>query len=145
VFAIQQYGFEGTDYTVKDGKKVINADQLQKDNGPTFNQIVYVADPYASSTKIYFPDDVNALYKKIQDDKAKSSVADISIGLDSPTALTALPEIRKKVQDMKTKVILGREPLTAWDDFVNQLKSDPNMVKMSQEMTDAYNKRNASK
>jgi putative aldouronate transport system substrate-binding protein len=143
VFNIQQYGFEGTDYTVKDGVKVINTEQLAKDNGPDFNQIVYVADPYASSTKVYFPQEVNDLYKKIQDERAKTSVADISIGLYSPTAVKALPEIDKKVQDMKTKIILGREPLSAWDDFVNQLKNNPDMVKMSQELTDAYQKRSA--
>lgn len=145
VFAIQQYGFEGVDHVVKDGVKVINTEQLAKDNGPDFNQIVYVADPYASSTKVYFPKEVNELYTKIQDERTKSSVADISTGLFSPTALKALPEIDKKVQDMKTKVILGREPLTAWDDFVNQLKADADMAKMSQEMSEAYQKRSAGK
>ncbi|WP_274651172.1 extracellular solute-binding protein [Paenibacillus humicola] len=143
VFQYQQYGFEGTDYKVVNGEKVIDEEQLQKDNGPTFNQIVYVADPYASSTKIFFPKEVNELYTKIQDERAKSSVADISTGLNSDTAVRALPEIEKQVQDLKTKIIIGREPITAWDSFVNQLKNNPDMIKMSQEMTDAYQKRNA--
>jgi putative aldouronate transport system substrate-binding protein len=143
VFNIQQYGFEGTDYTMKDGVKTIDTDQLQKDGGPSFNQIVYVADPYASSTKVYFPAEVNDLYHKIQDERAKSSVADISIGLYSETAVQELPEIDKKVQDLKTKIILGREPIASWDSFVNELKNDPNMVKMSEEMTKAYEQRSA--
>ncbi|UUZ84508.1 extracellular solute-binding protein [Paenibacillus sp. P26] len=145
VFAIQQYGFEGTDYTVKDGVKVINTEQLNKDGGPDFNQIVYVADPYASSNKVYFPKEINELYKKIQDDRAKTSVADVSIGLYSPTAQKILPELSKKIQDMKTKIILGREPITSWDAFTAQLKADPDVTKMIQEMNDAYQKRNAAK
>ncbi|MCS7460772.1 extracellular solute-binding protein [Paenibacillus doosanensis] len=145
VFAIQQYGFEGTHYTVQDGQKVINTEKLAADNGPDFNQIVYVADPYASSTKVYFPKDANDLFKSIQDERAKTSVADISTGLYSPTAVRALPEFEKKAQDLKTKIILGREPITAWDDFTAKMKNDPDIVKMSQELTEAYQKRAGGK
>ncbi|NHN29999.1 extracellular solute-binding protein [Paenibacillus agricola] len=141
VFAIQQYGFEGTHHTVKDGVKEINTEKLGADNGPDFNQIAYIADPYASSTKVYFPKEINALYTKIQDERAKNSVADISTGLFSPTVQKALPEYDKKVQDLKTKIILGREPITAWDEFVTKMKADPDIVKMSTEMTEAYQKR----
>jgi len=145
VFNIQQFGIEGRDYTVKDGQKVLDTQKLAEDGGPDFNQIVYVADPYASSTKNYFPKEANDLYKQIQDERAKSSVADISIGLYSPTAMQYLPELLKDVQDMKIKVILGRESMDAWDQFVEKMKNDPNVVKMAQEMTDAYQKRNAVK
>jgi putative aldouronate transport system substrate-binding protein len=145
VFAIQQYGFEGTHHTVKDGIKVINTEKLAADNGSDFNQIAYVADPYASSTKVFFPKEVNTLYAKIQDERAKNSVADISIGLFSPTVQKALPEYDKKVQDLKTKIILGREPITAWDEFVAKMKNDPDIAKMSTEMTEAYQKRSGGK
>ncbi|TBL70798.1 extracellular solute-binding protein [Paenibacillus thalictri] len=141
VFNIQTYGFEGTHHTVKDGVKVVDSKKLQDDNGPDFNQIVYVADPYASSTKIFFQKETNDLYKKVQDDRTKNSVADTSIGLFSPTAQQFLPEFQKNVQDLKTKVLLGTVPMTAWDEYVAKMKNDPNVVKMSQEMTDAYNKR----
>jgi len=142
VFNIQQFGIEGRDYTVQNGEKVVDQQKLQEDHGPEFNQIVYVADPYASSTKRYFSKEANDLFMKIQDERAKTSVADTSIGLYSPTAMQYLPEFQKQVQDLKTKIILGREPITAWDDFVNKMKNDPNMTKMTQEMTDAYQKRN---
>ncbi|WP_248930015.1 extracellular solute-binding protein [Paenibacillus hamazuiensis] len=141
VFAIQTYGFEGTHHTVKDGVKVVDTKKLNEDGGPDFNQIVYVADPYASSTKVFFPKEANDLYKKIQDERAKNSVADISIGLYSPTAQQFLPEFQKNLQDLKTKILLGSAPLSAWDDYINKMKNDPNVVKMSQEITDAYKKR----
>lgn len=145
VFAIQTFGMEGVDHTVKDGVKVVDSKKLADDGGPDFNQIVYVADPYASTVKNFFQKDTQDLYRKVQDERAKTSQADISIGLYSPTAMQYLPELQKKVLDMKVKVILGKETIAAWDDFVNKLKADANVVKMSQEMTDAYKKRLAAK
>ncbi|WP_248924242.1 extracellular solute-binding protein [Paenibacillus hamazuiensis] len=144
VFAIQTYGIEGVDHTVKDGVKVVDSKKLSDDGGPDFNQIVYVADPYASTVKNYFQKDTQELFKKIQDERAKTSVADMSIGLYSPTALQYLPEMQKKVLDEKVKVILGKETLAQWDEFVAKMKADPNVVKMTQEMTDAYKKRIAA-
>lgn len=145
VFAIQTYGLEGKHYTMKDGVKVVDSEKLAADSGPDFNQIVYVADPYASSTKIAFPKEINELYKSIQDKRAKTSLADIGMGLYSPTAQKVLPELDKKVQDAKTKIILGREPISAWDEFVAKLKNDTDVIKMSAEMTEAYMKRSGGK
>lgn len=145
VFAIQTYGIEGVDHTVKDGVKVVDSKKLADDGGPDFNQIVYVADPYASTVKNFFQKETQELYKQVQDERAKTSQADISIGLYSPTAMQYLPELQKKVLDMKIKVILGKESITGWDDFVNKMKADPNVVKMSQELTEAYKKRLAVK
>ncbi|NQX66108.1 extracellular solute-binding protein [Paenibacillus alba] len=145
VFAIQTYGMEGVDHTVKDGVKVVDSKKLADDGGPDFNQIVYVADPYASTVKNFFQKETQDLYRNVQDERAKTSQADISIGLYSPTAMQYLPELQKKVLDMKVKVILGKESIAAWDDFVTKLKADANVVKMSQEMTDAYKKRLAAK
>jgi putative aldouronate transport system substrate-binding protein len=141
VFAIQTYGIEGVDHTVKDGVKVVDSKALGEHNGPDFNQIVYVADPYASSTKIFFSKEANELYTKIQDERTKNSVADGSIGLYSPTMQQFLPEFVKNLTDLKTKIMLGTTPISAWDDYINKMKNDPNVVKMSQEITDAYNKR----
>ncbi|TXK84568.1 extracellular solute-binding protein [Paenibacillus sp. N3.4] len=145
VFAFQTYGIEGTHYTVKDGVKVTDSEKLKADNGPDFNQIVYVSDPYASTSGPSLPPKLNELYKKIQDERAKTSVADISIGLYSPTAQKVLAELDKKVQDMKTKVILGREPISAWDSFAASLKNNADVIKMSEEMTEAYKARNGKK
>ncbi|PZE22012.1 extracellular solute-binding protein [Paenibacillus xerothermodurans] len=142
VFDYQQYGIEGVHHTVKDGAKVVNTEKYNADSISDFNQIVYVADPYASSTKHYFSKQANELYKQIQDERAKTSVADISTGLFSPTAQKSLPELEKKLADLKTKIILGREPMTAWDDMAAKLKTDPDLTKMSEELTAAYKKRN---
>lgn len=145
VFDLQQYGIEGVHHTVKDGQKVVDTEKMTADSVGDFNQIVYVADPYASSTKNFFPQEANDLYKKIQDERAKTSVADIAYGLFSPTAQKLMPELEKKASDLKTKIILGREPISAWDSFVEGLKKDPELAKMSQELTEAYQKRTGAK
>ena len=42
---------------------------------------------------------------------------------------------------MKTKVILGKVPMSDWDDYVNKLKSDPDMLKITEEINVSYVKR----
>lgn len=141
VFKLNTYGIEGVHHTLENGEPVVNTEKMLADSVADLNQILYVADPYASSMKPFFSEESNALYKSIQDERAKTSVADISIGLYSPTAQKALPELEKKIVDLKTKIILGREPLEAWDELVAKLAADADMVKMSEEMTEAYKKR----
>lgn len=143
VFDYQHWGVEGRDYTVKDGQKVLDSKQYQDDGLGEFNQIVYVSDPYASTSKDYFPQAAQTFYKKVQDDRVKTSVADESIGLYSATAQTYLPDIQKGLVDIKTKIILGVEPISAWDSFVAKLANDANMQKIINEMNAAYKDRNS--
>ncbi|MBW7453978.1 extracellular solute-binding protein [Paenibacillus sepulcri] len=141
VFDLQTWGIEGTHYTVKDGNKEPIQDKYEASGIENYNQIVYVADPYANSLHRNFPQASIDLYTKLQDEKAKTSKPDESIGLYSETFQSYGPELAKQAQDIKTKVILGVAPLTAWDDFVNKMKSDPQMTKIVQEMNDAYQER----
>ncbi|MDF2725708.1 MAG: extracellular solute-binding protein family 1, partial [Paenibacillus sp.] len=141
IFAYNTYGLEGVHYTVKDGQKVLNPEKLLADSVADLNQILYVADPYASSTKVTFSKEVNDVYAKIQDERAKTSVADIATGLYSPTLQKVGQELDKKISDLKTKIILGTEPITAWDDYVAKLKNDADLQKIQQELTEAYKKR----
>ncbi|HEX7058198.1 MAG TPA: extracellular solute-binding protein [Bacilli bacterium] len=145
VFAYQKWGIEGRDYKVENGVKVQIADNYQKDALGEYNQIVYVSDQYASTSKDYFPEDMQKLYKQVQDDRANSSVADVSIGLYSQTAQTYLPEIQKNMQDLKVKIILGAQPISAWDSFVDKLKNDEHMKQIIKEMNEAYKARTSNK
>lgn len=141
VFILHKQGIEGVHHRVENGEVIIDTEKMRADSVESYNQIVYVANPYDSSVKPTFPEEVQTLYAEIQDERAKTSVADVSIGLYSETAITYLPELQKKIQDLKTKVIMGREPLEAWDQFVAGLKEDPNMVKMTEEINAAYQSR----
>lgn len=141
VFSLHRQGIEGVHHTVENGEIVLNTEKLQADAIESYNQIVYVADPYASSVKPNFPEEAQKLYAEIQDERAKTSVADVSIGLHSETAETYLPELKKDLQDMKTKVILGAASLEDWDKFVEDLKNNANFIKMTEEMNEAYQNR----
>ncbi|MFB9277846.1 ABC transporter substrate-binding protein [Cohnella cellulosilytica] len=141
VFKLNTYGLEGIHHKLENGEPVVDTEKMLADSVADLNQILYVADPYASSTKPFFSPESNELYAQVQDERAKTSVADISIGLYSETAQKALPEIEKKIIDLKTKVILGLQPIEAWDDLAAKLRDDPDMIKMSGEMTEAYKRR----
>ncbi|GIN70552.1 putative ABC transporter peptide-binding protein YtcQ [Bacillus sp. J14TS2] len=141
VFILHKQGIEGIHHQVEDGEVVIDTEKMEKDAVGDFNQIVYVSDPYASSTKPTFPEDAQKLYEEIQDERAKTSVPNIGMGLYSEKGNTYLPEFRKKVQDLKTKIILGKEPITAWDDLVEQLKDDADMKTLTEEINESYQAR----
>ncbi|WP_084821915.1 extracellular solute-binding protein [Bacillus sp. SA1-12] len=141
VFTYQKQGIEGIHHTVENGKVVIDTEKTIKEAIGEYNQIVYVSDPYASTVKPTFPEDVQQLYSYIQDERAKSSVVDIGTGLESETGVTYLPELRKDLTDLKTKIILGSEPITAWDDFIEELKNDPKMQQLTKEINESYQNR----
>lgn len=102
-------------------------------------------DKYLRAYRTGMPNDYLERNRKIIDEKVKISTGDPSLGLNSDTNQKVGTELRKKIQDMKTKVIMGKESLSAWDSYVAKLKTDPDMVKITEEMNAAYQKRNSAK
>jgi putative aldouronate transport system substrate-binding protein len=145
VFDLIKYGVKDIHYTEKDGIKVIDQDKYKSDKVSEFQQILFLPDPYTNSVSNATPKDMVEMLKKTQDERAKTSVPDYSAGLYSPTGGTILPEFNKKMQDLKTKIILGLEPITAWDEFVEKMKKDSDVNKTIQEINDAYKKRISEK
>jgi len=141
VFNLHKQGIEGIHHKVENGEVVIDTEKMVQDAVADFNQIVYVSDPYASTVKPTFPEEAQKLYAEIQDERVNTSVANVSLGLYSETAQTYLPELQKKTMDLKTKIILGRESIDAWDDYVENLQKDQNFIEMTEEMNEAYKAR----
>ncbi|WP_020619411.1 extracellular solute-binding protein [Paenibacillus daejeonensis] len=141
VFELHRQGVEGVHHTVENGEVVLDTAKIQSDAIESYNQIVYVADPYDSTSKPWFPQEAQDLYRGIQDEKEQTSSVDVSIGVYSETAQTYQPELLKELQDMKTKIILGSEPITAWDAYVERLQANANFVKMAEEMNADYQSR----
>ncbi|WP_426445991.1 extracellular solute-binding protein [Paenibacillus sp. S-38] len=141
VSAIQKYGLEGVHHKVENGKKITDPEKLKKDNASDFNHIVNIVDAVWESSPSPEEAEATELFRKVEGDRAKVSVPDLSAGLYSPAAQKLLPELDKKIQDLKSKIILGREPITAWDAFVTELKANPDFVQTTKEMTEAYKKR----
>ncbi|MEI7026534.1 extracellular solute-binding protein [Paenibacillus sp. y28] len=142
VSAIQRFGFEGVHHQVVDGVKVTLPEKLNADNSSDFNQIVNSIDPALDPAPATAElKEAGEQRKKIDAERAKINVPDIAVGLSSPTAQKILPDLEKKIQDLKSKIIIGREPVTAWDEFVAKTQTDPDVIKMQEEMTQAYLKR----
>lgn len=136
------YGMKDTHYTEKDGNKVFTElGQKELVTQGAFKQILYKNDKYQRAFRNGMPNDYLERNKKVIDERSKISVPSLAVGLYSETSLTVGPELNKKIQDIKTKVIYGKEPLTAWDDFVKKLQTDADFQKMSKELNDSYQKR----
>lgn len=138
---LSRYGFPEKHYTVKDGFKTAT-EQAKTDNIPDIsNNLLQLFQKYDKYARAYYngiPKEYYDRNKKVIDDREAFSTPDPSLGLISQTNLTAGPDLFKKVQDMKVKVIMGKEPLSAWDDLIAKLKTDPQFMKILQEMNEAY-------
>jgi putative aldouronate transport system substrate-binding protein len=143
---LASFGLKDVHYNEKDGIKT-PTEQAKKDivAQQAFGQIFLKYDPYLRAYRSGMPADVLERNKKIIDEKAKISIGDPSVGLNSDTNVKVGTELRKKIQDMKTKVIMGKEPISAWDDYVTKLKADPDLIKITAEINDAYQKRISAK
>jgi putative aldouronate transport system substrate-binding protein len=136
------YGLKDTHYTEKDGNKVFTElGQKELVTQGAFKQLMYKNDKYQRAFRNGMPNDYLDRNKKVIDERAKVSEPNLSVGLVSETSLTVGPEMSKKIQDIKTKVIYGKEPITAWDDYVKKLQADADFLKMTKEINDSYQKR----
>jgi len=138
---LSQFGFLDKHYTVKDGFKIAT-EQAKTDNVPdTTNNLLQIFQKYDKYQRAYYngiPKEFYDRSKKIIDDRSSFSTPNIGYGLISQTNLTSGPELNKKIQDMKVKVIMGKESLAAWDEFVTKTKADPNVQKIVKEINEAY-------
>lgn len=87
------------------------------------------------------PKDFYDMAKKVYAEREKAAPKDPSIGLFSEANTKLMPEIVKKVDDMRMKVILGQEKIEAYDAFIQKLKSDADLQKVIKEMNDEYAKK----
>ncbi|WP_051289661.1 extracellular solute-binding protein [Paenibacillus massiliensis] len=135
------YGFKDIHHTEKDGFKVTN-EQYQKDAGAAIMQIWSKYDKYFRAYRPGMPVDIYERNKKIIDERAKVSVPDAAFGLYSETSTKVGVELQKKIQDLKTQVILGAKSISDWDHFVAELKMNPDLIKITNELNESYRKRN---
>ncbi|MCR8630299.1 extracellular solute-binding protein [Paenibacillus radicis (ex Xue et al. 2023)] len=141
-FMLACYGFEGVHYKVQDGFK-ITTEQALKDSvaQSSFGKIFERYDKYLWAYRTGMPKELFERNKKIIDERLKVSIADPSIGLISETNQKLGADYSKKIADFKVKVIMGRETIDAWDNYVKLLKADANYMKIIQEYNKAYQDR----
>jgi putative aldouronate transport system substrate-binding protein len=136
------YGFPDIHHTVQDGIYQ-TTEQAAKDivAQQAFGQIFGKYDKYQRAYRAGMPIDVYKRNMAIIDERAKVSVPSPAVGLYSETWTKVGPEINKKIQDMKTKVILGQEGIEAWDALVAELQQNSDFIKITEETNEAYAKR----
>ncbi|MFD0681285.1 MULTISPECIES: extracellular solute-binding protein [unclassified Paenibacillus] len=139
-FMLACYGLKDIHYTTdKEGFKIAT-DQAFKDSvsQSSFGKIFERYDKYLWAYRTGMPKELFERNKKIVDEREAVTVNDPSVGLISETWLKAGPDFTKKIGDLKTKVIMGQEPIEAWDSFVAKLKTDATYTKAIEEMNQAY-------
>lgn len=143
---LSNYGIEGVHYKIEDGFYVSNEQAVKDSLGPgAFGKLFMKYDPYMYAFAPGMPKDVFERNKKIIDAKSKVSTPNPAVGLVSETNLKVGADFSKKINDMKTQVIMGKSTIEAWDKLVADLKQDVNYQKIIQEMNTSYQERLASK
>ncbi len=136
---LANHGIKDVHYVEKDGFKVATEQTKTDMVGANVMGTLYAKfDKYARAFLNGIPKDMYDRNTKIIDERSKISIPNPQEGLISDTWNKLGPDYSKKIQDAKTKVILGKDTLAQWDQFVAGLKADPNWQKITQEMNDAY-------
>jgi len=136
------YGIEGIHYTLEDGFYVTTEQAVKDSVGVgAFGKIFMRYDPYMYAFAPGMPKEIFERNKTIIDERAKISVPDPSVGLVSETNIRVGADYTKKINDLKTQIIMGKADIGAWDQFVNELKQDANYQKIIAEMNAAYQER----
>lgn len=138
-------GIEGIHYTKENGSYKPNTQAVEKDviSGDSFGQIAMIFDKYArAGTSVTdMPKEMLDYNKKVIDqiEKVKTFATNpLEMGIVSDTASKTWIDYQKKSTEIKLKIILGKDPLTSWDKYVEELKADANLSKMMKEYTESY-------
>jgi putative aldouronate transport system substrate-binding protein len=138
-YNLANYGFKDIHYVEQDGfKKATEQAKTDILGTSVFGQIFPIVDKYQRAFLVGMPKSVYERNKGIVDERAKYAVPDASNGLISETNLKLGKEFAKKIQDLKSKIIVGKAPIEEWDAYVKQLQADADYQKITKEMNDAY-------
>lgn len=142
-FTLAVNGIKGVHYNLdKDGFKVAT-EQATKDNvsQASFGAIFSGFDPYMWAFQPGMTKDIFERNKKIIDKASPHLVFSPITGLTSDTKNKLGKDFEKKSTDLRTKIILGIEPIESWDKYVESLKTDADFNKMTEEYRSAYAKK----
>ncbi|MBN3524803.1 extracellular solute-binding protein [Paenibacillus apiarius] len=138
------YGVKDVHYKEENGNKV-PTEQAKKDmvgDGNMASIFHLVSDDMAISA-IGMPDDFYKRNVDIVTERKKVDVPQPDRGLFSEKFNRYFPDIQKKVDDMRTKVIIGKETIEAYDKLIEQLRNDAQLKEITDEMNEYYAKRQA--
>ena len=133
-WVLANFGLETTHYTAEEdlltateeGKNI-----LARSGMP---QIIANLDKYERAVQVGIPLDFYKRNQRVIDERAAVAIKNEAYGLSSDTFDKYGKEYEKKMTDLKVKIILGNEPIEAWDKYVDSLKKDAQFMKMIDEM-----------
>ncbi|MFX3635898.1 MAG: extracellular solute-binding protein [Candidatus Pristimantibacillus sp.] len=133
------YGIENVHYTVEDGRKVAT-DQAPKDQvgDGNMNNLIHLISDDMSIGAVGMPDNVYNRNVEIVNERKGISTPYPSLDLYSEVYNKYYPEIAKKVSDMRTKVVIGKDTIESYDKLIEQLRNDPTLQQVADDMTAAY-------
>ncbi|WNR46016.1 extracellular solute-binding protein [Paenibacillus roseipurpureus] len=132
------YGVKDVHFKVVDGVKT-RTDEWKNIAAQPLTNIWTLVDPYSRiAPTADYTSELRDRDKKIIDERLQYGVFINTSGITSDTYLKVGPELGKKVQDMRMKVILGKETIEAWDKFVDAMKKDPTNIKIQEEKLASY-------
>jgi putative aldouronate transport system substrate-binding protein len=134
---LAKYGLPDVHYTKK-GENYIATEQAKTDAITTMGNIFAMFDKYGYASMAGTTPEELARNKKLIDEKAKISKPSPNTGLYSETEAKIGADLNKKYTETFMKVMIGSEPIEAWDAFVTKLKSDAEYQKWIKEINDAY-------
>ncbi|RAV21287.1 ABC transporter substrate-binding protein [Paenibacillus contaminans] len=136
---LARYGIPGVHYNEENGN-IVATEQAKKDKVMTnlMDSIFHEINEYSAVAAAGMPADFYARQKQIVDERKKVKVAKPDEGLISEAYNKYYSEIKKKADDMRTKVIVGKASLEEYDKFIADLKADPNMQLITKEINEAY-------
>lgn len=134
---LAKYGFEGQHYVIENDeiKALIPEKELKSTN---LSQFFTFYDKYNRARTAGLPKENLERNMKIIDTRLEVAVQELGKSLMSDTEVKIKKDLGKRIQDVKTKIIMGKEPITAWDDMVRKLQADPDFIKMTEEKNQAY-------
>lgn len=133
------YGFRDIHFIERDGLK-FNTERARRENvsQQAFGQIFIAYDQYM---RAYFSGMSGAIYERnrnIIDERAQISVPDPAYALYSETNDKLGPEYVNRINELRTRVIMGLEPIDSWDRYVEKLSSDYGFQSIVREMNRSY-------
>lgn len=133
---LANFGIEGEHYTVQDGMYLFT-EKASEYTGIIF-PIFQSIDKYAFAYQTGIPADFLKRNMEIIDEQEKYAMGNPGTGLNSETYNLVGLDYAKRTQDLKTKIILGREPIEAWDNYVADLMVDAQYQQIIAEMNEDY-------
>ncbi|MFD2701123.1 extracellular solute-binding protein [Paenibacillus shunpengii] len=135
---LASYGLADQHFSVVEGLKTTTEEHKKSGLG-NYNNIWTLVDEHARiQPKNGFPVEYYERDKEVIKTRIELGYYNNMNGVTSETENKYMPEWGKKVQDMKIRVIMGKESIEAWDKFVDTMKNNPDVQKMLEEKLASY-------